>query len=81
MKILDRRNLPAYERAKLALRLEPIIKEKAKENLKASGENFGKGVQKSAKPINPIKSRDELAKIAGVSHDTIYKNIAYLICQ
>lgn len=26
-----RRNLPAYERAKLALRLEPIIREKAKE--------------------------------------------------
>lgn len=30
-------------------------------------------MQKSADLIKPVKSRDELAKIAGVSHDTIEK--------
>jgi hypothetical protein len=65
-----RRNLPAYERAKLALRLEPIIKEKAKE--RQGTRNDLNIVQKSAPSIKN-KSRDELAKIAGVSHDTIEK--------
>lgn len=55
------------------MRLKPIIQAKANANLKASGENFGKGVQKSANPIEPIKTRTELAKLAGVSHDTIKK--------
>ena len=72
-----RRNLPAYERAKLALRLEPIIKENAKERQVANGgdkksENAKSNVQISAPTIRN-KSRDELAKIAGVSHDTIEK--------
>jgi hypothetical protein len=65
-----RRNLPAYERAKLALRLEPIIREKAKE--RQGSRNDLNIVQKSAPSIKN-KSRDELAKIAGVSHDTIEK--------
>jgi hypothetical protein len=58
------------ERAKLALRLEPIIKEKAKE--RQGTRNDLNIVQKSAPSIKN-KSRDELAKIAGVSHDTIEK--------
>lgn len=63
-----RRNLPAYERARLALRLKPVIAEKAKDNQRASG---GAVPQKSAKP--PIETREEIAKAAGVSHDTIAK--------
>lgn len=65
-----RRNLPAYVRAKLALRLKPIIAEKAKEK-----EHERKTtLQKSAKSYMPeFDTRDELAKIAGVSHDTIAK--------
>lgn len=70
-----RRNLSNYQRSVLALQLEEVFKEKAKENLKASGENFGKGTQISANPIEikPIETRKELAKVANVSHDTIAK--------
>ena len=57
----------------MALRLEDVIKAKGKLNQKESGENFGKGSQKSAKPIEKIDTRQELATIAGVSHDTIAK--------
>lgn len=57
-----------------------MIQAKAKERQKqATGgdrksENFkNQGVQKSAPVENRSKARDELAKIAGVSHDTIEK--------
>lgn len=60
-----RRNLPAYERAKLALRLKPIIAERAKENKQGRG----KEIQKS----ETLSTTHELAKVAGVSHDTIAK--------
>lgn len=61
-----RRNLSAYDRSVLALKLKPIVTEQAKER---QGTRTDKGniVQKSA------RSRDELAQIAGVSHDTIHK--------
>lgn len=62
-----RRNLPIYERSKLALQLKSIFEEKAKENQRLSG---GAVPQKSAEPID---TRNELAKVAGVSHDTIAK--------
>lgn len=79
---MDRRNLPAYERAKLALRLEPIIKEKAKERQLSTLKQNVTDTQKSAEPKKRNnQSRDELAKIAGVSHDTINKKVAYLICH
>lgn len=59
------------------MRLEPIIKEKAKERQREAGgdkvsEQAKAVVQKSAQVVKN-KSRDELAKIAGVSHDTIEK--------
>jgi len=47
--------------------LESLIAEMAKENQKLSE---GKGCQKSDK-VNPIDTKKELAKVAGVSHDTI----------
>lgn len=61
-----RRNLSAYDRSVLALKLKPLIAEKAEKRMKA-----GKAdpVQKSAQG----KTREELAKVAGVSHDTIHK--------
>lgn len=66
-----RRNLPAYERARLALRLKPVIAEKAKENILATQNNMSASAfQKSEKQVNTAK---ELAKAAGVSHDTIAK--------
>lgn len=62
-----RRNLSMYDRSLLALKLKPIIAEKAKANQRASG---GAVPQKSAKPVD---TREELAKTAGVSHDTIHR--------
>ena len=61
-----RRNLSAYDRSVLALKLKPVIAEKAKERMLA-----GKS--------DPNQKSDEgmtskaLGKIAGVSHDTIHK--------
>jgi phage N-6-adenine-methyltransferase len=65
-----RRNLPAHERARLALRLKPVIAEKAKENLVTHTETGYQGLQNSAMAVD---TRQELAKVAGVSHDTITK--------
>lgn len=62
-----RRNLTPYQRSILALRLKPVLEEKAKERML------------SGKELNPEqkseqgKTADNLAKIAGVSRDTIYK--------
>ncbi len=63
-----RRNLNAYARTKLVLRLEATIAERAKAKQEKSG---GPLPQKSAEP--PIETREELAKLAGVSHDTVSK--------
>ena len=62
-----RRNLNNYVRGTLAIRLGSEIAERAKANKKASG---GAVPQKSDKPVDVNK---ELAKLAGVSHDTISK--------
>jgi hypothetical protein len=63
-----RRNLSAFDRSLLALKLENIISQKAKEKQQKAG---GALPQKSAEA--PIETRKELAKIANVSHDTIAK--------
>lgn len=57
-----RRNLPAYERARLALRLKPVIAEKAKER-----QNLG------LKSDEGGRTDVALAKVAGLGHDTIAK--------
>ena len=62
-----RRNLSAYDRSILALKLKPLIAEKAKEKQATHTEQ---GYQKSDKAEHTAK---ELATIAGVSHDTIHK--------
>lgn len=75
-----RRNLSAYDRSLLALKLEEFFREKAKENQEAT-QLVGRGIQQkdtmvcqnSDKPIEPVDTKKELAKIAGVSHDTIAK--------
>lgn len=63
---LARRNLPKFVYAELALKLKPLIVKKAKER-QGTRTDIGNIVQNSA------RSRDELAAIAGVSHDTIDK--------
>ena len=66
-----RRNLSAYDRSLLALRLKPIIAEKAKEQqLSTLKQNTVSQISVERKPIDTQK---ELAKVAGVSHDTIHK--------
>ena len=70
-----RRNLQPFTRVELALKLEPLLRKKAKGNLSAGG-----GDKKSSKRKSPlqnsakaINTREELAHIAHVSHDTIAK--------
>lgn len=62
-----RRNLSLAQRSELAMKLKPAIQKKAKENQKKAG---GAVPLKSAEPVDV---RKELAKIAGVSADTISK--------
>ena len=65
----NRRNLSAWELGKHALMFEPIIKKRAKENQGTRTDI----PQNSAESLSPIETREEIAKIAGVSHDTISK--------
>lgn len=68
---MGRRNLLPQVRAKLALSVEPEISKMAKANMIATqNNNSASACQKSDKQIDTKK---ELAKIAGVSHDTIHK--------
>lgn len=66
-----RRNLQPFQRAELALKLEPLIAAKAAENIRAAQNNdSASAFQKSDKQVHTAK---EVAKIAGLSHDTIHK--------
>lgn len=61
-----RRNLSAYDRSVLALKLKPVIEKEAKKTQGARNDIC----QKSDRSTDTKK---ELAKVAGVSHDTIHK--------
>ena len=63
-----RRNLSNYQRSVLALELEDVFSNKAKEKQKEAG---GAVRQKSDKAV--IDTKKELSKVASVSHDTIAK--------
>lgn len=67
---LARRNLPIHEHTRLALQLKPIFEARAKENLSLS---HGRGQKGSQKSVNLFDTQKEIAKIAGVSHDTVAK--------
>lgn len=64
---LGRRNINAYVRSELALKKKPLIAEQAK---KKQATHTEQGYQKSDKAVDTNK---QIAKIAGVSHDTIHK--------
>lgn len=67
-----RRNLTPYQRSILALRLKPAIAAKAKENQAVYYGNQHSGLsQNSVEVHKAIDTQKELAKAAGVSHDTI----------
>ena len=63
---LARRNLPPHRRGMLALQMKPIIEARAKENQ-------GTRTDISQKSVRSMDTQKELAKLAGVSHDTIAK--------
>lgn len=63
-----RRNLSKYDRSILALKLKPMIAEQQKQKQIEGGK---KKVQQ--KSVEPTTTQKELAKVAGVSHDTIHK--------
>lgn len=64
---LGRRNIPKYVRGELILKLKPVIAEKAKAN-QGTRTDICQNSDKSS-----IDTKKELAKLAGVSHDTIHK--------
>ena len=68
-----RRDLSKFQRVEIALSREKTFAAMAKENLKKSGEQYGKGYQVPDDPIKPINTLKEVAKVANVSHDTIHK--------
>jgi DNA modification methylase len=63
-----RRNLSNYQRSVLALELESVFRAKAKENQGTRTDILPKSAESK-----PIDTRQELAKIANVGHDTIAK--------
>lgn len=65
-----RRNLPAHERARLALRLKPVIAEKAREN---QGQRNDLTSSKFLENVVREHTDDKIAKTAGVSTETIRK--------
>jgi len=78
---LNRRNLQSIDRIALVDKqhtLTSAIKEKAKENeIIRKGNQAGSSPQKSAN-LKPVESRKEIAKLAGVSHDTYKKGVEIL---
>lgn len=82
---LGRRNLPHFARAELGVKLKHFFQEKGLENKKTAGKLHGiidmnslkELLQNSAKSIldscTKIDTREEVAKLSGVSHDTISK--------
>lgn len=78
-----RRNLEVPARAKLAMRIEPILAEQAKARQVAAGEQYGRGHEKvhlnSDEPIRDIRAQNaalsntQAAEAAGLKRDTYYK--------
>jgi len=64
-----RRDLTPYQRAELALKLEPVIERKAKENQGTRTDIL----ENSPKSIQPVNTPLELSKLAGVSDNTMAK--------
>ena len=68
----NRRDLTTYQRTLLAFEFEEMFREKAKEK-QLSSLKKGTSVPQISAKREPIETRNELAKIAKVSHDTISK--------
>ncbi len=70
----DRRNVSSYVLAELALEFESQFADEAKSNQRLSQGSGKKGLLNSANLNGTIDTRMELAKLAGVSPDTIAKS-------
>ena len=72
--------MTAGQRAAVALKMKPAIKEKAQSAKVEGGKNAGKNRsgKVSMNSSKPIDTRKEVAKIAGVSEDTVRKTEAVL---
>lgn len=70
---LARRNLNAWSRCELALKMKEMIALKAKQNQIEAGKLRGRGQSGSQILGEPIETDKVLAKIAGVSHETMRK--------
>ncbi len=69
-----RRNLLPYQRSELALRIKQIVQIRAKENIGGfKGNQYASGSSQKSDTNQKIRTDDELAKLAGVSRDTIHK--------
>ena len=72
---LGRRNLSDYDRVQLALELENIYKEMGKANMAEGGKTTKEGLENSTnlakEYLAPVNTRQEIAKIAGVSDNTV----------
>lgn len=66
-----RRNLNPMQRAELALKLKPLLAKQAKDNQRLSCGHGVKGSQNSGNLNGSIDTDRALAKVSGVSHDTI----------
>ena len=70
---LGRPNLNTYQKCLLALRWEPILRKRAKENMRLSPGRGKKGFRRSGKPFSPFRTDEILAQKVGVCADTISK--------
>lgn len=77
-----RRNLNPMQRSELALKLKPFLHGKAKKNKQIAMSNAREKnpknkseqfCQKSDKTVKEVDAKKDIAKIAGVSHDSIWK--------
>ena len=71
-----RRNLSDLDKVRMAAKVKDCLAARAKENQILSGEIYGKSgmvLTDLSKPISPINTRQEIAKITGVSEGTIAK--------
>jgi len=66
-----RRNLTKYQRSELVMKLKPVLQGKAKEN---QGNRNDLNILQNSVKSKSTDVQKELAKLAGVSHDTIYKS-------
>lgn len=69
---ISRRNMNKFQWAEVALKFKDTIAEEAKKNQRAGG---GTVRQKSAQPF---RTREKLAKLAGISHHTI-ERVKYIL--